>query len=186
MLRDMSMQRGVTLIECMVVLAILSILLGLAAPLFQEIIKRYRVRVAAEALSSSLYLARSEAIKRSGRVVMRKTALPGCPGALVAGRWECGWQLFVDANGNSILDADEVLLHEVGLQADVVITRGPATNVKAFNQWGHVAGLGTFNFLVWPRQDAQAQPPHHANAMLLCMSAGGRLRVVKGQAPPCA
>lgn len=179
-------QCGVTLLELMVTLTILTILASIAVPSFQELLKRHRVRVAVEALSSTLYLARSEAIKRGGNIVMRKTATASCPGAATTGRWECGWQIFVDDNGNTTLDDGETLLRETGVQRGVVITRGPATNVKRFTPWGHAAGLGTFNYLVWPVQDAVAQPANYRNAILLCMGAGGRLRSVHGQAPPCA
>ena len=60
---------GFTAIELMVVLAILAVLAALAAPSFNPLIERWRVRQATEALQSTLYFARSEAIRDRKSVV---------------------------------------------------------------------------------------------------------------------
>ena len=62
--------RGFTAIELMVTIGIAAILAALAAPSFTGLMERWRVRQAAEGLQSTLYYARSEAIKRGGNVVM--------------------------------------------------------------------------------------------------------------------
>jgi type IV fimbrial biogenesis protein FimT len=58
--------RGFTAIELMVTVAILAVLAGIAAPSFNPIIERWRVRQVSEELQSTLYFARSEAVKRGG------------------------------------------------------------------------------------------------------------------------
>ena len=65
---------GFTAIELMVVVAIVAILTALAAPSFATMVESWRVRLATEHLQSTLYYARSEAIKRGGRVAY------GCEG----------------------------------------------------------------------------------------------------------
>jgi len=60
--------RGFTLIELMITLAIVAILSSLAAPSFRELVATQRVRSAVSALNESLWLARSEAIKRNAAV----------------------------------------------------------------------------------------------------------------------
>ncbi len=60
--------QGFTTIELMMVVAIMAILVALAGPSFAPLIERWRVRDAAESLTSTLYYARSEAIKRGGRI----------------------------------------------------------------------------------------------------------------------
>lgn len=60
---------GFTLVEMMVVIAILAIMAGIAAPAFRDMIAREKLRSAESALSGSLWLARSEAIKRNTSIV---------------------------------------------------------------------------------------------------------------------
>ena len=63
---------GFTAIELMVVVSIVAILAALAAPSFSPLIENWRVRESAEQLQSTLYYARSEAIKRGGQVLIQK------------------------------------------------------------------------------------------------------------------
>ena len=65
---------GFTAVELLVTIAILAVLAALAAPSFAQILEKWRIRQINEALQSSLYLARSEAIKRGGNVVVKKTS----------------------------------------------------------------------------------------------------------------
>jgi type IV fimbrial biogenesis protein FimT len=56
---------GFTLIEMMIAIAVLGLLLGLALPSFNDMIRNARVRAAAETYLGALNLARTEAIKRN-------------------------------------------------------------------------------------------------------------------------
>ncbi|MBO1519346.1 GspH/FimT family pseudopilin [Oceanisphaera pacifica] len=58
-------QRGLTLIELSIGIAVVAILLSLAVPRFQRLAQKNSVRSAGMALYSDLQLARSEAIKRN-------------------------------------------------------------------------------------------------------------------------
>ena len=73
---------GFTTIELMIVVAIMAVLAALAGPSFTPLIERWRARDAAETLTSTLYLARSEAIKRSGGITIDAT-----------GGWNTGWKI---------------------------------------------------------------------------------------------
>lgn len=57
--------RGVTLAEVMIVIAIIGIIAAFAAPSYQEMIERNRLKQAVEALEADLQWMRTEAIKRS-------------------------------------------------------------------------------------------------------------------------
>ncbi|QBC44409.1 GspH/FimT family pseudopilin [Iodobacter fluviatilis] len=61
-------QRGFTLIEIMITLAIFGILLSLAGPPFQAWVRGTQLRTYAESFQSAVQLARAEAIKRNGYV----------------------------------------------------------------------------------------------------------------------
>ena len=67
--------RGFTLIELMITLAIVAILSSLAAPSFRQMAATQRVRTAVSALNESLWIARSEAIKRNTVVVFSFASL---------------------------------------------------------------------------------------------------------------
>lgn len=60
--------KGFSIIELMVVVAILAILTAIAAPSFRELIASQKIRAAASAVYDSMVLARSEAIKRNAVV----------------------------------------------------------------------------------------------------------------------
>ena len=90
------MARGFTAIELLVVIAVLAVLAALAAPSFVPLMEKWRVRQVSEALQSSLYFARSEAIKRGGGVAIHKL-----PNAGTSADWSSGWQICIDANNNN-------------------------------------------------------------------------------------
>lgn len=103
----MKNQRGVTLLELIVVLAVSAILLTIAVPGFSALFHSNRLTGATNALVASLHLARSEAIKRGGRVVL----CPSSTGsACAAGGWQQGWLVFHDANNNAQRDAGEAVV----------------------------------------------------------------------------
>lgn len=89
-----AVQRGFTLVELIVAIALLAILTTLAVPSFTETLRGWRRDSATRELASSLNLARSESIKSSRQMVL-------CPStngtACVAGNeWRNGWMLYVD------------------------------------------------------------------------------------------
>lgn len=77
--------RGFTLIEMIVVMALLAVITGIAAPGLAEFLAGQRVKAAAFDLTSDLLVARSEALKR-GRAV---TVAP------IDGDWRAGWSASV-------------------------------------------------------------------------------------------
>ena len=73
-------QRGITLVESMIVVAVSAVVLGTAAPSFRQMSARHQVEGPATELASNLLFARSEAISRneSVRVTFQTPAAGAC------------------------------------------------------------------------------------------------------------
>ena len=82
-----SSQRGFTLVELLITISIIGILTAIALPSFQEILLSYKLRSYSNALVSSVYLARSEAIKSNTTVLLCAST----NGTSCGGAWEDGW-----------------------------------------------------------------------------------------------
>jgi len=103
-------QRGFSLIELMMALALMSILLVLGIPSFQAVVKANRLIAANNDMIGSLNLSRSYAIKENIRVTLCKSH-DGVACA-DAGGWDQGWIVFTDQNNNAAYDVvgERVLL----------------------------------------------------------------------------
>lgn len=88
-------QAGVTLIELMVSIAILSIILFIGVPSFQGTLDSSRARTITNDLAGALQLARSEALKRKGDVVtcISNDDRDGCGAS--NSNWGSGWLVLV-------------------------------------------------------------------------------------------
>jgi type IV fimbrial biogenesis protein FimT len=109
-------QRGLTLLEVLIGLALLGIVLAMAAPGFDDLLGRTRLTTQVTALSSSLAYARSEAIRRGTRVTVCTSDDPGAatPACSTAASWADGWLVFADNVHTSgtlgTVDSGDVLL----------------------------------------------------------------------------
>jgi type IV fimbrial biogenesis protein FimT len=99
---------GVTLVELLIALLMLSILMGMGAGSFRPLLQKIRLQSQAEDLLAGLFLARSEAIKRGVRV----TACVSSDGAhcLTKGDWDQGWLIFEDLDANALRAESEALI----------------------------------------------------------------------------
>jgi type IV fimbrial biogenesis protein FimT len=146
---------GFSLIEVMVVVAIVGILAALAIPSFTEMLRNNRLTSASSALQVSLNLARSEAIKRGADA--RVTVAAGT----TAGAWANGWAVFedktADANGSvapttntSSINILEIVAAPSGpISASQTL---PSINSFTYNGQGRiidVAGGGVVNRSLW-------------------------------------
>lgn len=94
----MKRSRGFTLIELMITLVLAAIILSLAVPGFQDIIRNNRAATQSNELVTALGLARSEAVKRGARVSLcPSTNQTNCTGGT---DWSGGWIVFLDTAAN--------------------------------------------------------------------------------------
>lgn len=131
---------GLTLIELLVTIAIAAILAGLAAPSFRELLASNRLKSQASAMLSSLLLARGEAIKRNGRVVLCKSADGAA--CTVDGGWEQGWIVFADGNNNAALDAGETVIQRQAALGEGLRLTGN-TNIANYVSYGSTGEVRT-------------------------------------------
>lgn len=135
-------QYGVTLLELMIVLIMVSILAALAGPSFTGSINRSQVNGMRDGLASAFQFARSEALKRKGPV----TACSSSDQATCSGSWQNGWIIFSDTDGDGALDGGEQIL-QVEYGENGINAYASAANAVTFSSIGRaVSGAGTYGF----------------------------------------
>ena len=87
---------GFTLVELMVVLAIVGIMTTIALPPLTDFVAEQRVRTTASDLVSEVAFARAKAVENGRRVIMERLATSG---------WDQGWRTYADVNSNGSFDA---------------------------------------------------------------------------------
>lgn len=102
---------GFTLIEMMVVVAILAILAALAAPSFNEAILNSKLAAYANSFAASARLARSEAIKSGTTVTLCRSASDTATACATSGEWQQGWMVVkvdpVDPTKNTVISRQQ-------------------------------------------------------------------------------
>lgn len=159
--------KGLTLIELMVVVAMLGVLAALVAPSFADMLRRMRMESMRELLQASIANARVEAISRGRPVVLLRTA--PCPQAANALDWDCGWTAFIDLNGNDTINAGEPILHVVQGTPGTRVGRNPGAAIATIDRFGQPP---IANFSIFPAGDAFGP----ADGVALCVARSGRIR----------
>ncbi len=170
---------GVTLIEAMVTLAVISVVLAMGVPAVREIVATNRMSVAVNDLVSSLHLSRAEAGRISAQTVMCATTAWDSPAATCeGGNLADGWIVFIDDNPrNSAHDAGEaiVLGHEpIGTGINLT-----STDLVRFSSLGIATAdiPGDINFLLCDERGNRVAGGVTA-ARMINMTATGRPHVV--------
>lgn len=144
-------QQGFTLIELMVTVALVAILATLAFPDFSETVRQWRRDSATRALTTSLQLARSEAIKSSRKLML----CPSTNGTSCANstEWRNGWIVFVDDGAtDQAFDAGERIIQVASSQGGIASLTSPAgvTFLQFLPNGLRAATTGTATFTVTP------------------------------------
>ena len=97
---------GMTLLELIVAMALLSLLLAVAAPSLSGIIEQRRGDEAIRLLREAIELTRAAAISSGGLATLCRSG----DGASCGGRWEEGMIVFIDGDGNRVPDTAGALV----------------------------------------------------------------------------
>lgn len=175
--------RGFTLVELLIVLCVAGILLTVAVPSFGRIMSSSKLTSASNALLSSMYLARSEAIKRRGRVALCKT-VDGTTCA-ASGGWEQGWIVFGDTNNNGLRDSDEPIIERIQSLPTMRVTgNSPVAKYVSYVATGSTRLIG--GGLQAGTVTVCAEPGTSDEARQVIVSSAGRPRIQKVSASACA
>jgi type IV fimbrial biogenesis protein FimT len=125
-----------TLVELVAGLAIVAILLALALPAYARFIAEHRLREEARRIADGITLARTEAIKRNGHVVICASSAAATCGS--GTNWDAGWIMFADTDDNADVDAGDTLLGREQASPEGVTLRGnrPVAEYLRFNYLG--------------------------------------------------
>lgn len=158
-------QQGLTLVEMMIVLAIMGILLGAAVPSAKSIIDKSRITAQLNLMSSVLQYTRFHAIDKHLIATL-------CPSADLrtcdVSDWDLPKILFADSNHNDARDIDEPLIYATVKMPKGVFMRGPNRIIRFYED----GAIGTpATVLICPQQ-----PQIKLNRALF-VSLQGRVRV---------
>jgi type IV fimbrial biogenesis protein FimT len=157
MRRMSARERG---IELLVVLAIASVALGLAAPDLSALLRVQRLKAASAELFAAVDLARAQALARGEIVVLAPRDAAGVD-------WRSGWTVFVDRDGNGRPGPGEERILEhgplaPGIAVDFAFTSAAPPQYIAYNGAGRGCSaangaqsrLGTLSLFAGPPGEA--------------------------------
>jgi len=178
--------RGFTLVEMMVTVAIAAALVGLGAPSLRSLLARHAVANEAGAMLDAVRLARSEAMKRGGPVILCKTnplAASACSTDARVG-WQT-WLVYADANRSGASEAGEpVVRAQPTVPARVLVTADARLASVRFESTGIVLASSAPDgvvFVLSPVSGAgAAETGERAARRQLCLNSRGDAVVVDG------
>lgn len=130
-------ERGFTLFEAVITMAIVAILMALAIPSYRYVTNANRIAAEINGLLGDMQYARAEAIKEGQTVTVCVSSTgTSCAGAAVS-TWQNGWIVFSDVNGNGAVSAgDQILRVQSAFSGSDTFTANPASGYVIFNREG--------------------------------------------------
>ena len=175
-------QRGVTLLELLIVIMVLGILVGVGVPGLRGLVLNNRQATAVNELVTALQLARSEAITRNVAAPAVVSVCASEDGEDCNGTWSDwsdGWIVFLDNDGPATVSVNQVLRATTAETSLAITAPGLATAVS-YRRDGRVLAGTDFVFC-----DSRGA----SRARVIQLGISGRPTVSKlrssGDAPTC-
>ncbi len=134
---------GYTLIEVMISVILLSLLIGLAAPL-GTLVNAFKLDYVNHRIYGSALLARSEAIKRGSQVSICRS-VTGLACDTTSTDWSSGWVIFENPNNNTSIDTGEDIIRVYNVISSPLKITWSNGNHLTFTPRGNPVG-GTASF----------------------------------------
>jgi type IV fimbrial biogenesis protein FimT len=176
---------GFTLVELLVVVAILAVVLGLAAPSFARISQAAAVSSAVSQFMADMRFARSEGMRRGGGVVLCRSedpesSAPTC--AINAGTqdWATGWIVFHDLDGDSVRTASEPVLRVQARHGGIDTIASLDTTIFKFSATGRLLAPSSITSMQFGGASFGT-----TSRRVVCVSPGGRARIAGDGTTSC-
>jgi len=179
-------QNGYTIIEVMIVVALIGIVFAFAVPQYQRMVSGNKVRTTTDSLLHDLNVVKAASRERGGNVVICKSdnsdaAAPNCSNVASDASsntgWAGGWIAFRDNNGNSQYELGDDLIfvqpRTMNSFTEGSVVPNPNILTLTFNATGQ-STVGAVQFFVKGSGSTDASRDRY-----VCIGLGGRIMVSK-------
>ena len=157
-------EMGFTLIELLIAMVIVAILVGIASPNFGSLMLDNRLASEYNAAARALLVARSEAVKVAGKVVI---CARGADNATCSDNWSMGWLVFHDAPPTN--SGTPTSIASIGAEDTVLLQQSDRTAAINISAYGSLSGFPSEN-INWIRYQGDGSTNLDTASVLLCDS----------------